>query len=127
MARRKASPLTRLTRNALSHRARQLRIEWEGNCGASRFAKRVGVAVRAWNYYEKGRIIPGVVILKLIEHTNVEPMWFFHGRGPNCRGYSHSVAHDLWADAADLIRRALELVEPELFTPFAAPPQPKLG
>ena len=48
-------------------------------------AKWLGVPPSTWRSYERGVVIPGPVILKVIVGASVEPVWLLHGTGPKFR------------------------------------------
>jgi hypothetical protein len=93
---------------------------------ASNFAKRLGIASRTWLHHEEGRSIPGEVILRLIELTNVEPIWLLYGTGPKYRVDERTPA-DPWAAAAGLIHVALERLGPEPVSSLCPASPPKQG
>jgi hypothetical protein len=85
MVRRKtATELTR-ARLALAERLVILRTELFGERGGPEMAMWLGVPARTWYSYERGVVIPGPLILKIIVATTVEPGWLLHGTGPKFR------------------------------------------
>ncbi len=52
-------------------------------CGERGFlmAAALNLPARTWANYESGVIIPGLVLLRFIEFTGVEPRWFLTGEG----------------------------------------------
>jgi hypothetical protein len=82
MARRHPCPQSFGNNSALAARLAHLRIEVFGTEGRPEMAKRLGIPCQTWNNYEAGVIVPGVIILMLIELTSVEPRWLLNGAGP---------------------------------------------
>src|SRR4051812_16881671 len=85
MARRKTLPDSVRAKYALAERLTALREELFGERGGPELARRLGLPVRTWYNYESGVTVPAEVILRIIELTNVEPMWLLHGQGPKFR------------------------------------------
>jgi hypothetical protein len=75
-----------MERGLLGQRVREIRAELYGENGGPLLAAAVGVPHRTWVNYEAGVTIPGLVILRLIEATNVEPHWLLTGEGAKYRG-----------------------------------------
>lgn len=85
MARRKTLPDSVRAKYALAERLSALRAEMYGDRGGPELARQLGLPVRTWYNYEAGVTVPAEVILKIIELTNVEPIWLLHGKGPKYR------------------------------------------
>ena len=66
----------------LACRIREVREDLYGEYGAQFLADALDLPLRTWANYERGVVIPAVVILKLIEATRVNPCWLLTGRGP---------------------------------------------
>lgn len=66
---------------ALAHRLREVRLEIHGEDGGHLLAETVGVPARTWANYESGVTIPGLVLLRFIDATHVEPHWLLSGEG----------------------------------------------
>ena len=66
----------------LAQRVREVREDMYGEYGAQFLADALDLPLRTWANYERGVVIPAVVILKLIEVTRVNPCWLLTGRGP---------------------------------------------
>lgn len=48
----------------------------------------LGLPVLTWAHYESGVTIPGLVLLRFIDVTNVEPRWLLTGEGEKHRAVS---------------------------------------
>lgn len=66
---------------ALAHRLHEIRIEMYGDDGGPSLAETLGVPARTWANYESGVTIPGLVLLRFIVATDVEPRWLLTGEG----------------------------------------------
>jgi len=66
----------------LAQRVREVREDMYGEYGAQFLADTLDLPLRTWANYERGVVIPAVVILKLIEVTRVNHWWLLTGRGP---------------------------------------------
>jgi transcriptional regulator with XRE-family HTH domain len=66
---------------ALAHRLREVRLDLYGNDGGPLLADALGVPARTWANYESGVTIPGLVLLRFIDATDVEPHWLLTGEG----------------------------------------------
>ncbi len=66
---------------ALAHRLREVRLELYGDDGGPLLAETLGVPARTWANYESGVTIPGLVLLRFIDATDVEPHWLLTGEG----------------------------------------------
>ena len=66
---------------ALAHRLREVRLDRYGDDGGPLLAELVGVPARTWANYESGVTIPGLVLLRFIDATGVEPRWLLTGKG----------------------------------------------
>ena len=66
---------------ALAHRLHEVRIELYGDDGGPLLAELLGLPARTWANYESGVTIPGLVLLRFIEVTGVEPRWLLAGDG----------------------------------------------
>jgi transcriptional regulator with XRE-family HTH domain len=111
MERPSSSPAAHAKRDALAERVAELRLEHSGRRGVQSFAAQLGLRARTWYNYETGKKIPGDVILKLIELTNVEPRWLQRGEGPKYRLPEGPRGQPIKVRVARLIREALELLE----------------
>ena len=65
----------------LAQRVREVREDMYGEYGAQFLADALDLPLRTWANYERGVVIPAVVILKLIDVTRVNPCWLLTGRG----------------------------------------------
>ena len=66
---------------ALARRLREVRLELYGENGGPLLAEVLGLPARTWAHYEAGVTIPGLVILRFIDATRVEPHWLLTGEG----------------------------------------------
>src|SRR5437764_1674464 len=114
MARRKTLPESVRAKYSLAERLSALRAELYGERGGPELARQLGLPVRTWYNYESGVTVPAEVILKIIELTNVEPMWLLHGQGPKYRAAGPE-RRESPAGSEDsvgtLLRKALHLLE----------------
>jgi len=69
----------RLTEIAV--RLREIRSDWYGEQGAQFFADGLGIPLRTWLNYESGIVVPGEIVLKIIDMTHVNPRWLLTGQG----------------------------------------------
>ncbi len=67
--------------DALAGRLRDVRLAMYGEDGGPLLAETLGLPARTWANYESGVTIPGLVILRFIEVTGVEPHWLLTGEG----------------------------------------------
>jgi hypothetical protein len=65
----------------LASRLRDVREDFYGEHGAQFLADDLGLPLRAWSSYERGVAVPGLVVLKLIDLTGVNPRWLLTGKG----------------------------------------------
>lgn len=61
-------------------RVRLLRTQYAGSRGKSKFAHALGISASTYNYYEKNRVPPIEILLKICEVTNVDLDWLLMGR-----------------------------------------------
>ncbi len=66
----------------LTGRIREVRTTTFGQRGRAKFARALGVSPSTYNYYERGRIPPMGVLLKISEVTGVDLRWLLTGRHP---------------------------------------------
>jgi hypothetical protein len=76
---RKDNPMNR--NDALARRLREVRLEIYGELGGPLVAEALELPARTWAHYESGVTIPGLVLLRFIEVTGVEPHWLLTGEG----------------------------------------------
>ena len=65
---------------ALSRRIVQLRKDFAGARGKSRFAEALGISASTYTYYENDRLPPISVLLKICEVTSTDLYWLLTGR-----------------------------------------------
>ncbi len=75
-------PQVRMTQGVIARRVREVRRELFGENGGPLLADILRLPHRTWINYEAGVLIPGPVILRLIEATGVSPHWLLTGQGP---------------------------------------------
>jgi hypothetical protein len=63
--------------------------------GGPLLAEALQLPTRTWVRYESGAPLPGLVLLRLIAITDVEPHWLLTGEGPRYRIRSRG-AHGPW-------------------------------
>jgi hypothetical protein len=97
---------------AIGERLKLLRLELRGEQDYAVFTRSMGIPLRSWYNYELGNSIPAEVILRIIEATDVEPMWLLHGTEPRYREPAWPPVNlDPQTAVPILIRAALELWE----------------
>jgi hypothetical protein len=74
--------------DVLAHRLRAVRLDRYGDHGGPLLAEELGIPARSWVRYESGVRIPGLVLLRFIEVTDVEPHWLLTGEGRKYRDRS---------------------------------------
>ena len=72
-------------RDVLPRRLRAVRLDLYGEHGGPLLAEDLRIPTRTWVHYESGVSIPGLVLLRFIEATGVEPRWLLTGEGPRYR------------------------------------------
>ena len=75
--------------HVLARRMREIRLEVYGEHGSASLAQALEVPARTWLHYESGINIPGLVLLRFLEVTGVEPGWLLTGEGVKYRAGSH--------------------------------------
>ena len=65
----------------LGRRLQEVRLEMLGADGGPVMARTLGLPARTWAHYESGVNIPGLILLRFIEVTGVEPHWLLTGEG----------------------------------------------
>jgi hypothetical protein len=114
MARRKTLPDSVRAKYSLAERLSSLRAELFGDRGGPELARQLALPVRTWYNYESGVTVPAEVILRIIELTNVEPMWLLHGKGPKFRSAAAERREPVIGPGVSvgaLLRTALEMLE----------------
>jgi len=70
-------------RQTLAERIKELREDWFGGRGGPELARLLGIPARTLYNYESGvAVIPGEVLLRIIELTGVRPAWLSRGEEP---------------------------------------------
>jgi hypothetical protein len=111
MPRQPDSEETKLIKEMVGRRLRELRMEFGSVDGLAALPARLNIPVRHWYYFERGRTVPAEVILRIIEATNVEPVWLLRGVGPKYRPSERSAPANRKRIAADVIREAIARLE----------------
>jgi hypothetical protein len=65
----------------LARRLRDVRLAMYGEHGGPLLAEALKIPARTWANYESGVTIPGLVLLRFIAMTEVEPHWLLNGEG----------------------------------------------
>lgn len=65
---------------AIIQRVRLLRSQYAGARGKSKFARALGISASTYNYYEKDRVPPIEILLKMSEVTGADLQWLLTGR-----------------------------------------------
>jgi transcriptional regulator with XRE-family HTH domain len=66
---------------ALAERLREVRLDLYGDDGGPLLADALGIPAQTWANYESGVTIPGLVLLRFIDATDVKPHWLLTGEG----------------------------------------------
>jgi hypothetical protein len=72
----------------LARRLHAVRLDRYGAHGGPLLAEDLGIPTRTWLRYESGVRMPGLVLLRFIEVTDVEPHWLLTGEGRRYRDRS---------------------------------------
>jgi hypothetical protein len=72
----------------LARRLHEVRLDRYGAHGGPLLAEDLGIPTRTWLRYESGGPMPGLVLRRFIEVTDVEPHWLLTGEGPRYRDRS---------------------------------------
>jgi hypothetical protein len=67
--------------DVLARRLREVRLAMYGEHGGPLLAEALAIPARTWANYESSVTIPGVVLLRFIAVTGVEPHWLLTGEG----------------------------------------------
>ena len=76
--------------DVLARRLHAVRLDLYGAHGGPLLAEHLGIPTRTWLRYESGARLRGLVLLRFIEVTGVEPHWLMTGEGPRYRDRSRS-------------------------------------
>jgi hypothetical protein len=63
----------------LALRLREVRLAMYGEHGGPLLAEALAIPARTWLHYESGVTIPGLILLRFIAVTGVEPHWLLNG------------------------------------------------
>jgi hypothetical protein len=74
--------------DVLARRLHAVRLDLYGAHGGPLLAEDLGIPTRTWVRYESGGPLPGLVLLRFIEITDVEPHWLLTGEGRRYRDRS---------------------------------------
>ena len=66
-------------KKAMIERVRQIRQQYAGSRGKSRFARALGISVSTYSYYENDRVPPIDILLKMCEVTGTDLEWLLTG------------------------------------------------
>jgi hypothetical protein len=77
----------------LARRLQEVRLEMYGANGGPLMASALGLPARTWAHYESGVNIPGLILLRFIDVTGVEPHWLLTGEGRRERAGSGEPCH----------------------------------
>lgn len=67
--------------DVLASRLREVRLELYGQQGVPRLAEALKIPARTWFHYESGITIPGLVLLRFIAVSGIQPYWLLTGEG----------------------------------------------
>ncbi|NOZ19690.1 MAG: helix-turn-helix transcriptional regulator [Planctomycetes bacterium] len=67
--------------NAVCKRTKELRVELCGKRGRSQLAKMLGISPSTYHYYERGRVLPADLLVKLCDLANANIEWLLLGSG----------------------------------------------
>ena len=70
---------------AVCERTKELRQELCGRRGRSKLAALLGITPSTYHYYERGRVLPADLMVKLCDLTGVNIEWFLLENGPKYR------------------------------------------
>lgn len=98
-------------------RVRQLREQYAGSRGKSKFAQALGISPSTYNYYENNRVPPIEILLKMCEVTGADLEWLLTGDrsekrfafGPNSELFKQ--LDDLLATNPELAGAVLSFIE----------------
>ena len=107
-----------IDKNAIIERIKQLRDNFAGGRGKSKFAAALGISPSTYNYYENNRIPPIEILLKICEITNTDLNWLITGqfsrKSENCneKAYRAGPESELLNKTHDLLKQFPDLAEP---------------
>ena len=71
--------------SAVCERTKELRVELCGRRGRSKLAALLDITPSTYHYYERQRVLPADLIVKLCNLVNVNLDWFLRGTGSKYR------------------------------------------
>ena len=98
----------------LGERIKALRMEVCGPRGRAEFARLIGLSPSTFHYYEKGRVPPVPVLVRISRQAGVSIQWLLTGYGPKyasgaTNGTGTAVPPDLLRRISDLLARSPHL------------------
>lgn len=72
--------MARLQAPQICQRIAQLRIEFSGPRGKASFSKDLGLSASTYDYYEKARVPPADVLVRIAERTGADLYWLLTGK-----------------------------------------------
>ena len=67
--------------NAVCERTKELREELCGRRGRSKLAAMLGITPSTYHYYERGRVLPADLMVRMCDIAGVNLEWFLLGSG----------------------------------------------
>ncbi|MHC4115263.1 MAG: helix-turn-helix domain-containing protein [Planctomycetota bacterium] len=114
--------MVKFDENAIIKRIRLLRNQHAGSRGKSKFAHDLGISPSTYNYYEKNRVPPIEVLLRICKLTGVNMEWLLTGQIKR-KQFTFAPHKDSTFEPADALLRKLEAVladNPDLTEPILA-------
>lgn len=96
---------------AIIQRIRELRQQYAGGRGKSKFARELGLSVSTYAYYEENRLPSVDILVKICELTGVELGWLLTGENPDAGDGSGS-RHPVAGQVDAVLRENPEMAEP---------------
>ncbi len=100
---------------AIIERVKQLRQQYAGIRGKSKFARALGISPSTYSYYEDNRVPPIDILLKICEVTEADLEWLLKGRETE-KKFAFGANRKLLQKLDDLITKNPDLTE--AFTAF---------
>lgn len=95
---------------AMIERIEVLRKQYAGSRGKSQFARALGISASTYSYYEKNRVPPIEILLKICEITGADLEWLITGRSTEKR-FSSGANSGFLQKLDDLLIRNPDLTE----------------